>query len=78
MCNATRKLFGELIDHFILGDNETNLIADANGERKIIGEMEKEKHEKKVLDYKGSITMYPTGVATRHNGLTVFLLKKRQ
>ncbi len=31
MCNKTRKSFGELIDHFILGGNATNLIANADG-----------------------------------------------
>jgi hypothetical protein len=45
--NATRKSFGKLIDHFILGGNEINLIADANGELKIVGEQGKKKHKKK-------------------------------
>ncbi len=76
--NATRKSFGELINHFILGGNETNLIADANGELMIVGEKGKEKHEKKVSDYRGSITIYHTGVTVGHNGLTVFLLKTGQ
>ncbi len=35
--NATGKSFGELINHFILGGNETNLIADADREFKIVG-----------------------------------------
>jgi hypothetical protein len=75
VCNKTGKSFGELIDHFILGGDETNLIADADGELRIVGEKGKKKHEKKVSDYQGSITMYRTGVAAGHNGPTVFLLK---
>ena len=63
VCNKTGKLIGELIDHFILGGDETNLIADADGEVRIVGEKGKKKHEKKVADYRGSITMYRTGVA---------------
>jgi len=62
-CNKTGKLFGELINHFILGGDETNLIADADGELRIVGEKGKKKHEKNVADYRGSITMYRTGVA---------------
>jgi hypothetical protein len=34
---------------WILGGNETNLIADANGDAKIIGEKGKRKHRKKAL-----------------------------
>jgi hypothetical protein len=75
VCNATRKLFGEIINHFILVGDETNLIADANGELKIVGGKGKKKHEKKVSAYRGSITMYHTGVAARHNDPPVFLLK---
>jgi hypothetical protein len=51
VCNKTGKSFGELIDHFILGCDETNLIADADGELRIVGEKGKKKHEKKVSDY---------------------------
>ncbi len=78
MCNKTGKLFGELIDHFILGSNETNLIADADGDLRIVGEKGKKKHEKKVANYQGSITMYRTGVAAGHNGPTVFLFKGKK
>ncbi len=75
VCNKLGKSFGELIGHFILGGNETNLIADADGELRIVGEKGKKKHEKKVSNYQRSITMYHTGVAAGHNGPTVFLLK---
>jgi hypothetical protein len=51
VCNKTGKSFGELIDHFILGSNEMNLIADADGDLRIVGEKGKKKHEKKVANY---------------------------
>ncbi len=51
VCNKTGKSFGELINHFILGGNETNLIVDADGELRIVEEKGKKKHEKKVSDY---------------------------
>ncbi len=72
MCNATGKSFGKLINHFVRGGNETNLIADADEELKIVGGKGKEKHERKVLDYRDSITMYRTGVAAGHNALLSF------
>ena len=78
MCNKTGKSFGELINHFILGGDETNLIADADGDLRIVGEKGKKKHEKKVANYQGSITMYCTGVSAGHNGPTFFLLKGKK
>jgi hypothetical protein len=78
VCNKTRKSFGELIDHFIIGSNETNLIADADGDLRIVGEKGKKKHKKKVADYRGLITMYRTGVAAGYNGPIVFLLKGKK
>ncbi len=44
VCNKTGKSFGELIDHFILSGNETNLITDADGDLRIVGEKGKKKH----------------------------------
>jgi hypothetical protein len=54
------------------------LIADADGDLRIVGEKGKKKHEKKVADYQGLITMYRTGFAAGHNGPTVFLLKGKK
>jgi hypothetical protein len=48
VCDKTGKSFGELIDHFIIGGNETDLIADADGDLRIVGEKGKKKHKKKV------------------------------
>ncbi len=50
MCNKTGKSFGELIDHFILGGNETNLIADADGDLRIVGE----KGKKTIIEDRSS------------------------
>jgi hypothetical protein len=41
VCNSTGKSFAELINHFILGGNEKNLIADADGELKMLENREK-------------------------------------
>ena len=38
VCNRTGKQFGEVIEHFVLGDDETNLIDDADGDVKILGD----------------------------------------
>ena len=38
VCRKTGKHFGELIEHFVIGGDETNLIADADGDLKIIGD----------------------------------------
>ena len=46
VCNKTGKQFGELIEHFIVGGDETCLIADADGDLKVIGKAGKKKHEK--------------------------------
>ena len=38
VCRKTGKHFGELIVHFVIGGDETNLIADVDGDLKIIGD----------------------------------------
>jgi hypothetical protein len=78
VCRVTGKSFGEVIEYFILGGDETNLIADADGELRIVGEKGKKKHEKKVSDYRGSITMYRTGTAAGNNGPTTFVMKGKR
>ena len=74
VCNVTGKSFGELIEHFIIGGDETNLICDADGDMKIIGEFGRKKHEKKVSDCRSSCTMYRTGSAGGSNGPTAFIM----
>jgi len=78
ICNKTGKQFGKLIEHFILGGDETCLLADIDGDLKILGKTGRKKHEKKATDYRGSITMYRTGNAAGNNGSTAFIMKGKR
>ena len=62
------------MDHFIVGGNETCLMADVDGNLKIVGEAGKRKHENNVLDYRGSCTMYRSGCPAGHNDPTAFVM----
>ena len=46
ICRVTGKSFGELIEHFLIGIYKTFLIADSDGDTRIIGEFGKRKHDK--------------------------------
>ena len=50
LCRKSGKSFGELIQHFVIGGDETCLPADADVDVKIIGEFGKIKHEKLAGD----------------------------
>ena len=52
------KSFGKLIEHFVIGCDETCLIVDANGDVKIICKFVKAKQEKLAGDCRASCTMY--------------------
>ena len=80
VCNKTGKSFGEVIEHFVLGGDETCLMADADGELRIMGEAGKKKHEKRGNDSRISCTMYRTFNAAGNNGPTGFIMqgKKRK
>ena len=75
---APATKFGELIEHFILGSDDTCLIADADGDLKVVGEYGKKKHEKKDTDYCGSITMYRTGNVVGNNDPIAFVMKGKK
>ena len=75
VCRRTGKLFGELIEHFIIGGGKTCLIAESDGSMKIIGGFGRKKHDKKVPDCRSYITMYQTGTAGGINGPTTFVVK---
>lgn len=66
------RTFGEVMPHFILGGDETCLLA-SNGEVKIIGDKEKKKHEVQTLNSRNSITLYRSGSAAGNDGPTAFL-----
>ena len=77
-CPKTGKTFGELIEHFVLNGDETNLMADNDGNVKIIGEFGRQKHKKRVSDCKASATMYRFGSAGGDNGPTVFVMAEER
>jgi hypothetical protein len=72
VCRKSGKAFEELMDHFILGGDETCLLA-SDGTVRIIGDTEKRKHEKNLGSPGVSITMYRTGSAAGATGPTLFL-----
>ena len=74
-CRKTGKLFGELIQQFLFGGDETYSQACQNGDVHIIGSAGRKKHKLKTQDYCVSITMYRTGNIVGTTGQTVFLLE---
>ena len=66
------KTFGEVMDHFILGGDETCFLA-SNGEVKIIGDKKKKKHEVNTAGSRTSITVYRLGAASGDDGPTAYL-----
>ena len=75
VCKRTGNSFGELIEHFIIGGEETCLIVEADGSMKIIGEFDRKKQEKKVYDCHASCKMYQNGIAGGSNLPTAFVMK---
>ena len=74
LCRRTGLTFGEVMEHFIISGDETNLIANPDGEMKTIGEFGRRKHEKKVSDCCSSATMFRTGTSGGNNGPMVFVM----
>jgi hypothetical protein len=72
VCNRTGKLFGEVIQHFVISGDEACLMADNHGDLRIIGAAGIKKHEKKTSDTRCSITLFCTGVTSGHNDPTAF------
>ena len=58
VCPNAGKSFGEVIDNFVVGGNETSLIAGAYGQLRILSATEKNNNENRVSDFFGSISMY--------------------
>jgi hypothetical protein len=56
-CQKTGKTFREVIQHFVIGGDETCFMA-SDGEVRVIGEKGVKKHEKKLVDLRVSITMH--------------------
>ncbi len=68
----TGKCVGELLHHFVVGGDETGMLA-SDGNVKVIGSIEKKKHEKILADSRCSISMYRTGCIAGDTGPTIFL-----
>ena len=71
-CRVTGKPFSEVAHYFLVGGDETCLLA-SDGEVRIIGDKQKKKHEKRKGDSRMSITMYRTG-SVAGNGPCAFLM----
>ena len=76
-CKVTGKTFGEVMPYFIVGADESCLMADAKGMR-IVGEARRKKHDKRGADFRGSITMLRTGSPAGTSGPTTFLMKGKR
>jgi hypothetical protein len=74
-CQLLGQTFGKLIHHFIVGGDETCMMACDDGAIHIIGSADRKKHEKKTHDSRVSITMYQTGSVAGDSGPTSFLLE---
>ena len=77
-CKKSGKSFGEVIQHFIIGGDESNFMASHNGDAYVIGSVGKKKHEKNVADSRCSITAYRTGTVVGDTGPTMILLAGKQ
>ena len=66
------KSFGEVMPHFVLGGDETGLLA-SNGDVSIIGDKAKRKHEVSTAGSRTSITVYRCSNAAGNDGPTGFL-----
>ena len=60
------------MEHFLIGLEEARLVADANGNVKILVEFGRRKHKKKVSDCRSFATLVRTGVFAGTNGPTCF------
>jgi hypothetical protein len=74
LCKRSGKTFGEVVDHFVVGYDEANMIANADGTVKIVGEFRRRKHEKIVSDCRASCTLGRSGSAAGSNGPTSFIM----
>ena len=78
VCKSTGKNFGEVIQHFVYGGNETCMQACENVITKVIGSKNWKKHERKDQESHVSIKMYRTGSVAGITGTTIFLLEGKK
>lgn len=74
VCNLTGKTFGEFIQNFVYGGDETWFQACGNGKSRVFVSHGKKKHEKKDSESRVSIKMYLTGSIDVCTGPTIFFL----
>lgn len=68
----SEQTFGEVMPHFVIGGDETCLLASA-GDVKVFGDKEKKHHDVTTGSSRTSITLYRTGSAAGTDGPTAFL-----
>ena len=74
-CRKTSKVFGEVIQHCIVGLDEMCLMSDHHGNLRVIASANNKKHEKLLQDCRVSITIVRTGTPGGATGPTIFVLK---
>jgi hypothetical protein len=75
LCKRSRKSFGEVMGHFIVGLDEMCLLSDTHGDLHVFGSADRKKHEKLLQDLRVSITVVRTGTVAGDTGPTIFFLK---
>ena len=73
-CRFSGNKFGELIQHFISGGNETCFVACEYGTIKMIGTAGRKQNEKRTQDSRISITLNSTGSVAGDTGPSIFLM----
>jgi hypothetical protein len=73
----TGKTCGEVMHHFIIGGDETSIMA-SSGNVRIVGGRERKKHEINLQHPRVSITMYRTGSVGGSTGPVAFLMNGKQ
>jgi hypothetical protein len=66
-CKRSGKTFGEVIDHFVVGYDKANMIANADGTVRIVGEFGCRKHEQNCI-YTAKHHA-PSNVLGQHQGI---------
>ena len=74
LCRKTGKIFGEVMDYFIIGGYKTCILDNSIEDVRVIGTKDVKKHDKDVDDRRGYITLYRTVNTDGSTGPNVFLL----
>ena len=66
-------MFGELIQHFVVGGDETCIMSCVGG-LKIVGSVDRKKHEKAIADSHVSMSLYRMGSIAGTQGPTIAVM----